>query len=72
MCPDETIARYSREHNGANVMTLGSTLLPGPDAAIRIVDVWLGHGDARGAIYSTAGEDQAAGGPGRPGMNHAC
>ena len=42
MCPDETIARYSREHNGANVMTLGSTLLPGPDAAIRIVDVWLG------------------------------
>ena len=30
MCPDETIARYSREHNGANVMTLGSTLLPGP------------------------------------------
>ncbi len=28
MCTDETIARYSREHNGANVMTLGSTLLP--------------------------------------------
>ena len=42
MCPDETIARYSREHNGANVMTLGSTLLSGPDAALRIVDVWLG------------------------------
>jgi ribose 5-phosphate isomerase B len=42
MCADETIARYSREHNGANVITLGSTLLPGPDAAIRIVDVWLG------------------------------
>jgi ribose 5-phosphate isomerase B len=42
MCPDETIARYSREHNGANVLTLGATLLPGPDAAIRIVDVWLG------------------------------
>ena len=41
MCSDETIARYSREHNGANVMTLGSTLL-GVDAAIRIVDVWLG------------------------------
>jgi ribose 5-phosphate isomerase B len=41
MCPDETIARYSREHNGANVITLGSTLLGGPDAAIRIVDVWL-------------------------------
>ena len=42
MCPDETIARYSREHNGANVITLGSTLLSGPEAAIRIVDVWLG------------------------------
>jgi ribose 5-phosphate isomerase B len=41
MCPDETIARYSREHNGANVMTLGSTLVPGPDAAMRIVDTWL-------------------------------
>jgi ribose 5-phosphate isomerase B len=40
MCPDETIARYSREHNGANVITLGSTLLPGSDA-IRIVDIWL-------------------------------
>ena len=46
MCPDETIARYSREHNGANVMTLGSTLLSGLDAAIRIVDVWLGYCDA--------------------------
>lgn len=41
MCPDETIARYSREHNGANVMTLGSTLLPGVEAALRIVDTWL-------------------------------
>jgi ribose 5-phosphate isomerase B len=42
MCTDETIARYSREHNGANVMTLGSSLLSGHDAAIRIVDVWMG------------------------------
>jgi ribose 5-phosphate isomerase B len=42
MCTDETIARYSREHNGTNVMTLGSTLLPDPAVAIRIVDVWLG------------------------------
>jgi ribose 5-phosphate isomerase B len=42
MCPDETIARYSREHNGANVLTLGSTLIAGPDAALRIVDVWIG------------------------------
>jgi ribose 5-phosphate isomerase B len=42
MCPNETIARYSREHNGANVMTLGSSLLDGPHAAIPIVDMWLG------------------------------
>jgi ribose 5-phosphate isomerase B len=42
MCTDETIARYSREHNGANVLTLGATLLPGSEAAIRIVEVWLG------------------------------
>jgi ribose 5-phosphate isomerase B len=41
MCPDETIARYAREHNGANVLTLGATLLSGPEAAFRIVDVWL-------------------------------
>ena len=41
MVTDETIARYAREHNGTNVMTLGSTLVQ-PDAAIRMVDVWLG------------------------------
>jgi ribose 5-phosphate isomerase B len=41
MCTNETIARYSREHNGANVMTLGSSLLDGP-AAIAIVDTWIG------------------------------
>ena len=40
MATDETIARYSREHNGANVLTLGSTLLQ-VDAALRIIDVWL-------------------------------
>src|SRR5215510_8331629 len=27
MAPTETIARYSREHNGANVLALGATLL---------------------------------------------
>jgi ribose 5-phosphate isomerase B len=42
MCPNETIARYSREHNGANVITLGSSLIDGPDAALRIVDTWMG------------------------------
>jgi ribose 5-phosphate isomerase B len=40
MCTSETIARYSREHNGANVMTLGATLVS-PDEARAIVTTWL-------------------------------
>ena len=42
MITDETIARYAREHNGTNVMTLGSTLVPDAATAIRLVDIWLG------------------------------
>jgi len=37
---NETIARYSREHNGANVLTLGATLVT-PDEARAIVTTWL-------------------------------
>lgn len=40
MCTDKTLARYAREHNGANVLTLGATLLT-TDAALGIVDTWL-------------------------------
>jgi ribose 5-phosphate isomerase B len=40
MAPSETIARYSREHNGANVVTLGSTLVT-PEEARGIISVWL-------------------------------
>jgi ribose 5-phosphate isomerase B len=40
MITDETIARYARQHNGTNVMTLGSNLLQ-PEVAIRLVDIWL-------------------------------
>jgi ribose 5-phosphate isomerase B len=40
MAMNETIARYSREHNGANVLTLGATLV-NPDEARAIVTVWL-------------------------------
>ncbi len=49
LCSDETVARYSREHNGANVMTLGSTRLAAAGDAIRIVDTWLATpmGEAR-------------------------
>jgi ribose 5-phosphate isomerase B len=41
VCHDETMARYARQHNGANVLSLGSTLVAVEDA-LRIVDVWLG------------------------------
>jgi ribose 5-phosphate isomerase B len=40
MATTETIARYSREHNGANVLTLGATLVSA-DEARAIVDTWL-------------------------------
>ncbi len=40
MATSETIARYSREHNGANVLTLGATLLSTEDAKA-IATVWL-------------------------------
>jgi ribose 5-phosphate isomerase B len=40
MATSETIARYARQHNGANVLTLGSTLVT-PDEAQAIVGVWL-------------------------------
>jgi len=40
MCTTPTLARYAREHNGANVLTLGATLLS-TDAALAIVDTWL-------------------------------
>jgi len=35
-----TIARYSREHNGANVLTLGASLLTDVEA-LEIVSTWL-------------------------------
>jgi ribose 5-phosphate isomerase B len=40
MCLNPTLARYAREHNGANVLTLGSSLVNAA-AAREIVDVWL-------------------------------
>jgi RpiB/LacA/LacB family sugar-phosphate isomerase len=41
MCTSKTLARYAREHNGANVLTLGATLIDA-DEAIGIVDTFLG------------------------------
>jgi ribose 5-phosphate isomerase B len=48
MCTDKTLARYSREHNGANVLALGATLITVDDAKA-IVETWLGTpmGEAR-------------------------
>jgi ribose 5-phosphate isomerase B len=39
-CSDPAIARYAREHTGANVIALGSTLV-GPDEACQILQAWL-------------------------------
>ena len=48
MCTDKTLARYSREHNGANVLALGATLVSIEDAKA-IVETWLATpmGEAR-------------------------
>src|SRR4051794_34432141 len=40
MATTETIARYAREHNGCNVLTLGATLVTA-DEARAIVAMWL-------------------------------
>ena len=40
MATSQTIARYSREHNGANVLTLGATLVSAEEARA-IVTTWL-------------------------------
>jgi ribose 5-phosphate isomerase B len=41
VCHDVTMARYARQHNGANVLSLGSTLIQ-PKDALEVVNVWLG------------------------------
>jgi ribose 5-phosphate isomerase B len=40
MCLNQTLARYARQHNGANVLALGSTLID-KDQAIAILDTFL-------------------------------
>jgi ribose 5-phosphate isomerase B len=40
MAASETVARYSREHNGANVLALGATLLTDEEATT-ILATWL-------------------------------
>ncbi len=40
MCTSRTLARYAREHNGAQVLALGSTLV-GAEEALAIVETFL-------------------------------
>jgi ribose 5-phosphate isomerase B len=40
MCLNQTLARYARQHNGANVLALGATLVSTPDA-LDIVNVFI-------------------------------
>jgi ribose 5-phosphate isomerase B len=40
MCMNVTLARYARQHNGAHVLALGSTLITSAEA-LEIVDVFL-------------------------------
>jgi ribose 5-phosphate isomerase B len=40
MCLNQTLARYARQHNGANVLALGSTLIT-PGDALTIVDTFV-------------------------------
>jgi ribose 5-phosphate isomerase B len=40
MCTNETLARYARQHNGANVLALGSTLLSVAEA-VAIASVFI-------------------------------
>jgi ribose 5-phosphate isomerase B len=46
-CTDAYTARMSREHNDANVLALGARVT-GRDAAIEILDAWLGAAFAGG------------------------
>jgi|SRR5687768_14897523 ribose 5-phosphate isomerase B len=41
MCLNQTLARYAREHNGANVLALGATLIT-TEEALAIVDTFIG------------------------------
>ena len=40
MCMNQTLARYARQHNGANVLALGATLVSVSDA-LTIVDTFI-------------------------------
>jgi ribose 5-phosphate isomerase B len=41
VCHDTTMARYARQHNGANVLSLGATMVTTQEA-LEVMTVWLG------------------------------
>jgi ribose 5-phosphate isomerase B len=43
LCWNEDTARLSRQHNDANVLSLGQRMIP-QELAIRIVEIWLSTG----------------------------
>jgi ribose 5-phosphate isomerase B len=47
MCQTPTLARYARQHIGANVLALGATLVT-PSEAIEIVTTWVATGMSEG------------------------
>ncbi len=51
MCLNETLARYARQHNGANVLALGSTLLTTEQA----LQSWTSSSARRCARRATSG-----------------
>ena len=60
MATTETIARYSREHNGANVLTLGASLVTAEEARRDRRHV-AEYAHARAAIHPPAGQDPRSG-----------
>ena len=58
MCVNATLARYARQHNGANVLTLGLTLVDKADG-LAIVETFLGTPMTRGAVHPPAAQDSA-------------
>ncbi len=56
----QTLARYARQHNGANVLALGSTLVSPADALDHRRHVPR-HADARAALHPPAGQDPGPG-----------
>ena len=56
MCLNQTLARYARQHNGANVLALGATLVSAGRGAGDRRHLHR-HADARAALHPAAGED---------------